>query len=282
MEAHIIALVLLAAFCHAVWNASVKRGDDKMRVITGIQSASIFIVLPLAPFVGLPHADSWFYIALSSTLHFGYYLSLAAAYRHGDFAEAYPIARGGAPMLVALWGAFVLRETLSAGQWAALALVIGGIMIFASRRLGNVLQERKALGSALLTAAFIAAYTVTDGIGGRLSGNVAAYMVYLTLVDSALIVTFATRGYRPDDWRRLAAEWRLGLAGGALALAAYWLVVWSMTQTSIALVSALRETSVIIAALIGAYYFKEPAGKRRIVASIVIFAGIALLGWSES
>lgn len=282
MEAHIIALVLLAAFCHAVWNASVKRGDDKMRVITGIQSASIFIVLPLAPFVGLPHADSWFYIALSAALHFGYYLSLAAAYRHGDFAEAYPIARGGAPLLVALWGAFVLRETLSAGQWAALALVIGGIMIFASRRLGNVLQERKALGCALLTAAFIAAYTVTDGVGGRLSGNVAAYMVYLTLVDSALIVGFATRGYRRDDWRRLAADWRLGLAGGALALGAYWLVVWAMTQTSIALVSALRETSVIIAALIGAYYFGEPAGKRRIVASIVIFAGIALLGWLES
>lgn len=282
MEAHIIALVLFAAFCHAVWNASVKRSDDKMRVIIGIQSASIVLVLPLAPFVGLPHADSWFYIALSAALHFGYYLSLAAAYRHGDFAEAYPIARGSAPMLVALWGVFVLREALSAGQWAALALVIGGIMIFAARRLGGVLQHRKALWCALLTAAFIAAYTVTDGVGGRLSGNVAAYMVYLTLLDSALIVGFATRGYGAAEWRKLAADWRLGLAGGALALGAYWLVVWAMTQTSIALVSALRETSVIIAALIGAYYFKEPAGKRRIVASVVIFAGIALLGWLES
>jgi len=282
MEAHIIALVLTAAFFHAVWNASVKRGDDKMRVITGIQLASIVLVLPLVPFVGLPHAASAPYLALSALLHFGYYLSLAAAYRHGDFAQAYPVARGGAPMLVALWGVFVLREALSAGQWLALALVIGGIMIFASRRLGGVLHQRKALGCALLTAAFIAAYTVSDGVGGRLSGNVAAYMVYLTLADSALIVCFATRRYRAAEWRALAADWRLALAGGALALVAYWLVVWSMTQASIALVSALRETSVIIAALIGAYYFKEPAGKRRIVASVVIFAGIALLGWLES
>jgi len=281
MEAHLIALVLLAAFCHAVWNASVKRGADKMQVITGIQMASLLLVLPLVPFVGLPHAGSWLYIALSAALHFGYYLSLAAAYRHGDFAQAYPIARGGAPILVALWGVLVLREALTGGQWLALALVIGGIMIFATRRLGGVLQHRKALWCALLTAAFIAAYTVTDGVGGRLSGNVAAYMVYLTLLDSALIVGFATRRYRSAEWRALAADWRLGLAGGALSLAAYWLVVWSMSQASIALVSALRETSVIIAALIGAYYFKEPAGKRRIVASVVIFAGIALLGWSE-
>ncbi|MDD9858674.1 MAG: DMT family transporter [Gammaproteobacteria bacterium] len=282
MDAHIIALVLLAAFFHAVWNASVKRGDDKLRVITGIQAASILLVLPLVPFVGLPHADSWPYIALSAALHFGYYLSLAAAYRYGDFAQAYPVARGSAPIMVALWGVLVLREALSGGQWLSLALVIGGIMIFATRRLGGVLQHRKALWCALLTAAFIAAYTVTDGVGGRLSGNVAAYMVYLTLTDSALVVLYAAHRERAAAWREMAAEWRLSLAGGALALSAYWLVVWSMSQTSIALVSALRETSVIIAALIGAYYFKEPAGKRRIVASIVIFAGIALLGWSES
>ena len=282
MDAHIIALVLTAAFFHAVWNASVKRGEDKFRVITGIQAASILLVLPLLPFVGLPHADSWLYIALSAALHFGYYLSLAAAYRHGDFAQAYPVARGSAPILVALWGVLVLREALSGGQWAALILVLGGIMIFATRRLGGVLQQRKAMGCALLTAAFIAAYTVTDGIGGRRSGNVAAYMVYLTLLDSALVVLYSAHRWRGNEWRALAADWRLSLVGGALALSAYWMVVWSMSQTSIALVSALRETSVIIAALIGAYYFKEPAGKRRIVASIVIFAGIALLGWLES
>jgi len=143
LEAHLIALVLAAAFCHALWNASVKRGEDKMRVITGIQAASVLLVLPLAPFVGVPRVESWVFIALSAALHFGYYLSLAGAYRHGDFAQAYPIARGGAPILVALWGVLVLREALSGGQLAALALVIGGIMIFATRACASCASAKR-------------------------------------------------------------------------------------------------------------------------------------------
>ena len=281
MDAHIIFIVLLAAFFHALWNATVKQGNDKLLSITGIHLGALVIVLPLVPLVGLPHAHSWPYILLSAALHFGYYLSLASAYRHGDFSQAYPVARGSAPILVALWGVFVLQETLSVTEWLAVSGVIGGIMIFATRRLGAVLAQRKALMSALLTACFIGAYTITDGIGGRLSMNIPAYMVWLSITDSIPLVLYALHQRSRAEVFALTSQWRVCLLGAALSLAAYWMVVWAMSQTSIALVSALRETSVIIAALIGAYYFKEPAGKRRIVASVVIFASIALLGWGE-
>ena len=282
MDTHIILLVLLAAFFHAVWNASVKLGDDKLLSLTGIQVATLIMVLPLVPLVGLPHPASWPYLLASAVLHFGYYLSLASAYRYGDFAQAYPVARGSAPILVTLWGVFVLNESLGGVEWLSVTGVIGGIMIFATRRLGAVLHHRKALLSALITSCFIGAYTIVDGIGGRLSMNIPAYMVWLGVFDGIPMVLYALHQRSLSEVIALKSKWRICLLGAVLSLGAYWMVVWAMSQASIPLVSAIRETSVIIAALIGAYYFKEPAGKRRIVASAVIFASIALLGWSES
>ena len=282
MDAHIIFIVLAAAFFHAAWNASVKLGDDKVLSLVGIQGATVLIALPLLPLVGLPHPDSWPYLLTSVVLHFGYYLGLASAYRYGDFAQAYPVARGTAPILVACWGVLVLQETLSGIEWLSLAGVIGGIMIFATRRLGAVLHHHKALLSALVTSCFIGAYTLVDGIGGRLSGNIPAYIVWLSILDGVPLITYALHQRSLAEVVALKSRWRIYLFGAVLALAAYWMVVWAMSQTSIALVSAIRETSIVIAALIGAYYFKEPAGKRRIAASIVICAGIALLAWSGS
>ena len=281
MDAHLIFAVLVAAFFHAVWNASVKRDDDKLLSITGIQIATLVLVLPLMPLVGLPHPSSWPYLFASAILHFGYYLSLARAYRYGDFAQAYPVARGCAPILVALWGVLVLNETLSGIQLLSLGGVIGGIMIFATRRLGAVLNHRRALVSALVTSGFIGAYTIVDGVGGRSSMNVPAYMVWLSILDSVPMMLYVLHRRSLSEVIALKSKWRISLFASLLSLTAYWTVVWAMTQAPIALVSALRETSVVIAALIGAFYFKEPAGLRRIVASIIIFAAIALLGWPE-
>ncbi len=281
MPTHLILVVLLAAFFHAVWNASVKSGDDKLLSITGINTSIAIVVLPLAPFVGLPEAASWPYLLASVMLHFGYYLGLTSAYRHGDFSQAYPVARGTAPILVTLWGVFVLHEALSGIQLLSVAGVIGGIMIFATRRLGAVLHHRKALASALITSCFIGAYTIVDGIGGRLSMNIPAYMVWLSIIDTLPLVWYAVHKRSLGEVAAVTVTWR-SLLGGALALGAYSMVVWAMSQAPIPLVSALRETSIIIAALIGAYYFKEPAGKRRVVASIVIFVSIGFLGWSEA
>ena len=282
MNAQIIIMVLMAAFFHAVWNASVKLSDDKVLSITGIQGTTVLMVLPLVPFVGLPEPESWPYLLASVALHLGYYIALASAYQYGDFSQAYPVARGTAPILVTFWGVFVLHESLSVIELVSVVGVITGIMIFATRRLGVVLHDRKALAGALVTSCFIGGYTIVDGIGGRLSLNVPAYMVWLAILDGSPMVLYAIRQRSLAQVIALKSKWRISLFGSVLSLAAYWMVVSAMTQAPIPLVSAIRETSIIIAALIGAYYFKEPAGKRRIVASIVIFISIALLGWSDS
>lgn len=277
MELPIILIVLFAATCHAVWNASIKLGDDQILSIAGMQTAALLFIFPLLFFVGFPHADSWPYLLLSIPLHFFYYLSLARAYRYGDFAQAYPVARGAAPLLVALLGAVALGESLRAAEWLALGGIICGIMIFATRRIDAVLQQRKALSSALITAAFIGAYTVVDGAGARKSQNVFGYAVWMSLFDCLPVIGYAWMRRTRGEIFAFAAKWRMCLFAAALGLTAWWLVIWALTLAPVALVSALRETSVIIAALIGAYYFKEPAGKRRVFASVVIFFSIALL-----
>ena len=282
MDTHILFLVLAAALFHALWNASVKSGEDKLLSIAAMNLSIMLIVLPMLPWVGLPHVDALPYLFASMFFHFGYNVGLATAYRYGDFAVVYPLARGCAPVLVTLWGVFVLHEGLAGNEWLALLGVLSGIMIFVTRRLEVVLRERKALFSALLTSVFIAAYTVVDGIGGRLSMNVAGYVVWVMILNSVPIMLYALHQRSAGELLTIARQWRLHFPAAALSLAAYWIVVWAMSQASIPLVAALRETSIIIAALIGAYYFKEPSGKRRIIASIVIFFSIALLGWSES
>ena len=278
MDSHLIFLVLLAALCHALWNALIKQTDDKIIGLVGLQSAIVLLCLPLIFIFDAPQRASWGLLALSTCFHFGYYLSLAYAYRFGDFAHAYPIARGGAPLVVAAWGVLVLHETMNARQWSALGLIIGGILIFAARRLRQVLHERQALFGALLTAAFIGAYTISDGVGGRLSGDAVGYVVWLSLIQGAPMLAYGLLRRQPRAvWRGLRDGWRRHFTGAVLSLLAYALVVWSMSQTSIALVAALRETSIVIAALIGAYYFNEPSGVRRLAASVVVLGGVVLL-----
>ena len=280
MQPSIALIVLLAALFHATWNAVVKSAKDHLLSIAGLNIATALIALIIIPFVGLPDVQSLPYLIASAVLHFGYYIALSEAYRYSDFSQAYPIARGTAPIIVTLWGVFVLKETLSMIEIVSLMGVLGGIFIFTARKFGQVVRDRYALFAALFTSVFIGAYTVADGIGGRASNNILGYMMVLSILDGIPIALYAC-------WKRSTAQvistchqWKTLIPGAALALISYSMVVWSMTQAPIPLVSALRETSIIIAALIGAFYFKEPSGKLRIVASIIIFFSVALLGFA--
>jgi len=281
MDAKIALIVLIAALFHAIWNATVKSGKDHLLSITGLKIATGLIALPLVLVFGLPHIASWPYLFASAVIHIGYYIALSEAYKYGDFSQAYPIARGTAPILVALWGVFVLNELLSTFEIISLIGVLGGILIFATREFGQVIRDRRALFAALLTSGFIGSYTIVDGLGGRLSENVPAYMVWLSILDGVPIVIYAMLKRSVSEVIAIRHNWKILFIGGSLALSSYSMVVWSMTQAPIPLVSALRETSIIIAALIGAYYFKEPSGKRRIIASVVIFFSVALLGFDS-
>jgi len=277
MDLVVTLAVLGAAFLHAIWNAFAKTGDDKLISITGISAGAAVTALVIFPFSAIPEAESWPYILASVLLHAGYMIALSQAYRYSDFSSAYPVARGTAPILVFAWSFLFLQEVLSAREVFAVFGILVGIMVFSTRKLGAVVHDIRAISYALLTAVFIAAYTLVDGIGVRLSGTVSGYMVWMPTFEffPLLAYTYFKRG--PKVFTALAGNARPMLFAGMMAIGGYWIVIWAMTQAPIALVAALRETSIIIAALIGAFYFKEPSGKRRIIAAIIVCISVVIL-----
>jgi drug/metabolite transporter (DMT)-like permease len=271
-----VALVLLAAALHAGWNAVLRVGGDRLVVMGVITGGAGLIAGLLVPFTPLPPTAAWPILLLSAGFHVGYNSFLVAAYAHGDLGQVYPIARGTAPLLVVGLVGPVLGESVAGVQLAGVLLTSAGIAALALR--GGASRVRpQALAYALVTACFIAAYTVTDAAGARAAGSPHGYTLWLFLVDGVLFVAIVV-------WRRgralaaLAREsWRPGLAGGAMSLAAYWLVIWAFTVAPAAGVAALRETSVLFAALIGAFLLKEPLGRWRVAAAGVVTAGVLLL-----
>lgn len=276
MDGLVTSVVLLAAFMHAIWNAFLKADNDKLLSVTAIVVATGLIGLFILPFVPIPAAESWPYLALSVAAHFTYYVFLSQSYHYGEFAQVYPIARGTAPLLIVLWSVFVLEENLSPLELGTVAGVILGIMVFASRGFDTLLHNSKLFLFIFLTSVSIGIYTISDGKGARLSQSVAEYMVWLTVLDTIPLLLFTMTRRSTKQIIRQCLHWRPFFAGG-ISLVAYWMVVWAMTQAPIPLVSALRETSIIIATLIGTFYFKEKSGYRRFVAALIICVSIAIL-----
>lgn len=274
MTPSIAALVLLAALMHASWNALLKGGGDGFWTMTVMGIATSLACAAAVPFLPLPAAASWPYIAGSALLHIGYNGFLIRAYRKGDFGSAYPIARGSSPLLVTIGAALV------AGEWpvplglVGILLVSVGIISLAFRQ--KQLPET-GIFYAFGTGMFIAAYSVTDGIGGRLSGNPVAYTVWMCLAWGATALPiYLLRRPRAQVWRGTR---KTGLAalGGVVSLAAYAIVIFAMTHAPMGSVSALRETSVLFAVFLGWIFFGETLTARRIGSALVIALGALCL-----
>lgn len=279
MDLYITFSVLGAALIHATWNAFVKKEADPLIAITGLMVGSTLCVLIVYPFISQPALASAPYIIASGIIHAAYMIFLSQAYRYSDFSSAYPIARGTAPIFIFAWGYFFLHDTLSSKELVAIIGIIIGILVFATRKIQMLVNDRVALGYALLTAVCVAAYSVVDGLGARLSGNVNGYMVWMEIASFPLLFLYTYKKHGNKLLSSLRVNFKYYWFGGAMALAGYWIVVWAMTQAPIVLVSALRETSIIIGALIGAYYFKEPSGARRIFAAIIVCCSVVILRW---
>lgn len=277
LTAGLALAVLCAGFLHASWNALLKSsaGGDAMLDTAAVVAGSGFWGLLLLPFVPLPHASAWLFIAASSAIHFGYYITLAQAYRTGDLSFAYPLMRGSAPLIVAVLGSLFLRELPSVPMMIGIVLISAGIVSIA------FVQQRKhppaAARWAFANAAIIAAYTLVDGSGARASGNALSYVAWLIFLEGIPFLAWiiARRG-RPA-LTYLRASTRTMLVGGACSLGAYAIVLWAMTRAPIAAVAALRETSVLFAAMIGSVWLKEGFGWRRIAGAASVVAGIAAL-----
>lgn len=275
MSVSVVALVLFAAVLHASWNALLRSGADRLWSMTVMCVAIAIACGLLAPFVPIPTLASWPYAALSALLHTGYNLFLVRTYRDGDLGQTYPISRGSSPVLVSLGAWLLVGEVPDGLALAGVALVSGGIISLAFQ--GRVIGFG-SLPYALGTGCFIGAYSVTDGIGARLAGSPLGYTIWMCLLwgITAPIVYLILRGRQ--GWIRGARETTLAAGGGIVSLIAYGIVIYAMSLGAMGSVSALRETSVVFAALLGRMFLAERLTASRLTACAVVALGAILIG----
>ncbi|WP_062227546.1 DMT family transporter [Aureimonas frigidaquae] len=273
----VFAAVLCAALLHATWNAMLKTQSDKYAGAFGVALGGVPLGLAAILWFGLPAAESWPYVVSSALIHTFYYICLLNAYRVADFTQVYPIARGAAPVITAVAGAVLIGEVLSPLQSGSVLLIACGVMslVFAGR--GGRSLTGAGLFWALATSVIIATYSLNDGVGARLAGNsFSFYGASATLNAALLAIVIAVR--QP---KALAATirhpGRTLYLGGPVSFIAYALVTWAFSQAPIAMVSALREISIVFAVLIGTLVLRERMDWRRICSSFVTLLGVLLL-----
>ncbi|WP_433225626.1 EamA family transporter [Microtetraspora malaysiensis] len=273
----IAAVVLAAAVLHAVWNAMAHGMKDKLVAFTLINVASTGCAAVLVCLTPMPDAAAWPFIAASALLQVGYQLLLLRAYQLGDFGQMYPVARGTSPLLVAVLSVTVLDRPLPPENVAGVVVISCGLAGLALADGVPGRAQLPALAAALGTGAMIALYTVVDGTGVRHSGTVTGYIAWMFLCQGPVLplIAWVRRGRSLIDQMR--PVYVRGLTGGVLSLLAYGLVVWAQSRGDLATVAALRETSIVVAALIGTLIFRERLGVLRVTAAATVLTGIAVL-----
>ena len=270
-----IILVLLAAFMHAGWNALLRGGADRAQSMAIMNATLGVFGLVLLAIAGLPAPASWVYAVASGVLHWIYVALLVVTYRSGDLGETYPVARGSSPAVVALGGSIFAGEWMDLPGMAGVGLVCGGIFMLAAAR-GRL--HAMNLPWALATGVSIAAYTVVDGFGVRASGNWLGYTAAIFAFFLAAPLWFLVKqGTGFFDVSR--DEVMKAVGGGLISIGAYGVIIWAMQSSPMGAVSALRETSVVFAALLGAAFLRERLTMQRIVACCIIAAGAVCVGW---
>jgi drug/metabolite transporter (DMT)-like permease len=276
----VLAAVLFGALIHATWNALIKAQADKFSAAALVAIGAGIVALPIIAILPMPQAAAWPYIAASSIIHVGYFALVAFAYRSADLGVAYPLTRGSAPPLTALLAFLLIGETLGLNQWLAIAAIAAGIIALSADAL---LRGGLTCNTALATfgnAGVIVVYTLVDGLGARAAGSGFVYVAWMLAGTAVLLfaqtIVLRGTGFIGDIRKNLL----FALGAGGLALASYAIALWAMTQAPIGLVAALRETSVIFAAILGTLLFGESFGPKRWLALGAIVAGIILLRWS--
>jgi drug/metabolite transporter (DMT)-like permease len=273
----VIAAVIGAGALHACWNAIAKQVTDRLMAFAWIGIAAMAVGGAVLAVTGLPARQAIPYAVTSGVIHIGYNLGLMSSYRLGAFNQTYPIARGTSPLVVAVGAYFLANEHLGPVALIGIATLAAGLMSLALSAGRLTQRDLPAVGAAVLTGLTIAAYSITDGIGVRHAHDPWAYTALLfVLMGPPLLVAAAIR--RPPSAWRDGASIRRGTVAGLLSTAAYGIVLWAQTRAPLAEVAAIRETSVVFAALIGVAVLGEDFGRRRVVAAIVIATGIVLIG----
>jgi drug/metabolite transporter (DMT)-like permease len=283
LSATVFLAVLLAALLHATWNALVKGGGDKHASMAVVVIGHLPVALVLLPFVPVPEAAGLRWLFAGIALHLGYQLFLIAGYRAGDLTQVYPIARGSAPLIVAAVSIGLLGVTLARLEVLAIGLIAAGILSLALVRRADGTRNPRAVAMALGTGGFIAAYSLVDGIGAREAGTALGYWTW-AVIGNAVLFCVWTAAARPGLLRRLPRDRRLvrtGLIGGTASFVAYGIVIWAFTLAPIALVTALRETSIVFALLIGVGVFGERLDLAKVASTMITIVGAGLLRFAR-
>ncbi|MGK9055205.1 EamA family transporter [Neorhizobium petrolearium] len=277
MSVSVIGLALFAAILHASWNAFLRSGADRFWTMTVMTLAMTVAAVPVALILPLPATESWPYLVGSAFFQLAYGLLLVAAYRQGELGQVYPIIRGSAPLLVTFAGLVFAGEVLLPLAMLGVGCVVIGIMLLA---LGKGRASLSSMLYALATGVSIAGYSTVDAIGIRISGNTAAYITWVFVLPGILLaVAFVViRGHLRIDSR--SRETVKAVGGGFVSLVSYGAVLLAYSMAPAGPVSALRETSVVFAVLIGWLFLGETLSVKRIAACLVVAAGAILIGIS--
>jgi drug/metabolite transporter (DMT)-like permease len=270
-------LVFLSAILHATWNALTKSSGDRVVTLAGVMGTSVAIGALASPFVPMPPPDALRFLAASAAFHFGYQIFLLYAYRFGDLSLVYPIARGSAPMLVAILGASFAGEVPRPVQAGGIALASVAMTSFAFEPRAPHAGVARSIAAAFVTAGMIGCYTFLDGEGVRHTPSPLSYIVWNCWATGIAFCVFALIRNRGRIAPFLGPEGRRGVAGGLLAITGYGIVLWAMSRGAMGNVAALRETSVVFAALIGSRLLGEGFGGRRLAAALCVAVGVVLL-----
>ena len=277
MEGTVFSAVILAALLHAGWNSVIKVGLDRLSSVLLLALVQAMIAAFLLPLMPLPDPASWGWIVAAGALHCVYKIFLVQAYAHADLSQAYPLARGTAPLIVAAVSVLVLGAPIGDNAWLAILAISLGVLLMACKGSYAGRMSGKALFYALGTAALTAGYTLVDGVGARIAGTASGFILWMVIIDALGMIVFAglTRGTKA--FPALLSVWRTGVVAGAMSLGSYWIAVWAFTQVPIALVAALRETSILFAVLIAALVLNESVSRARWLSAGSIAIGVVLM-----
>jgi len=274
MPVHIILLMLFMATLSASWNAMIKGAGDKLYTTILMTGGTGLVSALLLPFVPAPALASWPFILTTAVLSVAYYAGVARTYRLADLSQTYPLMRGGAPLLVAMTSWAVIGDHLKPGAWLGVALICTGILGLAGTAAG---RNARGTGLALVNAGVVAAYTLVDGLGVRRSGSPVGYGLWVNLLTGAPLTAWALLREREGFWPYAARRPWQGLLAGSMSTAIYSTTLWAMTLAPVAVVAALRETSILFALVISAVVLKEPVGGRRLALACAIAGGVMAL-----
>lgn len=281
MSLTVMFVVLLAALLHASWNFLVKQNSNKHISMSAVVLGHAPFAFLALFFVPLPNTESFAYIIIGALLHTGYQLFLLNSYRIGDLSQVYPLARGIAPLIVAIVSVVFLGDHLNQIELTAILMICTGNMSLILVRKSDGLRNYRAAMLAIITGVFIASYSLVDGLGARLSDSAIGFYACLSILN-AIIFSIVVSIKQPDTVKVVISKnYKLALAGGLASFTAYSLVIWSFTMASIPVVTALRETSIIFALLLGVFVLKEKLDLMKLFASVTTLIGAGLLRFSK-